>query len=232
MEMNSLNLMFFPMKTLLNFLCKSIISILGKKNITDSLDIELLLNKIKKDKIIKCTEQVEIGENVFFYNEAEVFNLQNNPNKIEIGLNTHIRGELLVFKYGGKIRIGNNCFVGKGSRIWSGELITVGDNVLISHNVGISDTNSHEINHVERGDRYNELVTNGHWITKGSIETSSILIKDYAWVSFGAIILRGVTIGKGAIVAAGSVVTKDVPDWTIVGGNPAKVIREIPKDER
>ena len=46
------------------------------------------------------------------------------------------------------------------------------------------------------------------------------------------IILKGVTIGEGSIVGAGSVVTKDVPDWTIVGGNPAKIIRVIPENER
>jgi acetyltransferase-like isoleucine patch superfamily enzyme len=227
MEMSSLNLMFFPMKTLLNFLCKSIISILGKKNITDSLDIELLLNKIKKDKIIKCTEQVEIGENAFFYNESEVFNLQNNPNKIEIGINTHIRGELLVFKYGGEIRIGNNCYVGDGSRIWSGDSITIGDNVLISHNVNIVDTNSHEIDYIERSERYKDLLINGPWETKGIIKTSPIIIEDYAWISFGAIILKGVTIGRGAIIAAGAVVTKDVPDYTLVAGNPAKLIKKV-----
>lgn len=53
-----------------------------------------------------------------------------------------------------------------------------------------------------------------------------IVIKDYAWICTGAIIIQGVTIGKGAVVAAGAVVTKDVPDYAIVGGSPAKIIGE------
>ena len=59
-----------------------------------------------------------------------------------------------------------------------------------------------------------------------------ISIKNKAWIGFNSIILKGVTIGEGAIVGAGSVVTKDVPPYTIVAGNPARIIREIPEHER
>lgn len=59
-----------------------------------------------------------------------------------------------------------------------------------------------------------------------------IVIRESTWIGCMSIILAGVFIGKGAIIAAGSVVTKDVPDYTIVGGNPAKKIRKIPKNER
>ena len=59
-----------------------------------------------------------------------------------------------------------------------------------------------------------------------------IVIKDKAWIGFNSIILKGVTIGEGAIVGAGSVVTKDVPPYTIVAGNPARIVREIPENER
>jgi acetyltransferase-like isoleucine patch superfamily enzyme len=58
------------------------------------------------------------------------------------------------------------------------------------------------------------------------------MISDFVWIGANVIILKGVTIGEGAIVGAGSVVTKDVPPYTIVAGNPARIIREIPENER
>ena len=58
------------------------------------------------------------------------------------------------------------------------------------------------------------------------------MIEDKSWIGFDVVILKGVRIGKGAIVASRSVVTKDVPDWTIVAGNPAQLVREMPENER
>lgn len=167
-----------------------------------------------------------------FYSTSRVVNFQMKPEKIKIGENSHIRGELLVLAYGGEISIGSNCFVGEGSRIWSGDKVTIGNDILISHNVNIIDTNSHELDHLERAHGYLDLFTKGYPTEKGSIETKPIVIEDYAWINFNATILKGVTIGKGAIVAAGSVVTKDVEPFTIVGGNPAKEIKKItPRNE-
>ncbi|HBN4333859.1 TPA: maltose O-acetyltransferase, partial [Escherichia coli] len=57
-------------------------------------------------------------------------------------------------------------------------------------------------------------------------------IGDNVWIGFQAAILKGVTIGEGAVVAARAVVTKDVPAWSVVAGNPAKVVKEIPRDMR
>ena len=57
-----------------------------------------------------------------------------------------------------------------------------------------------------------------------NVKSAPIKIKDKAWIGFNSIILKGVTIGEGAIVGAGSVVTKDVADYTIVAGNPAVVV--------
>jgi acetyltransferase-like isoleucine patch superfamily enzyme len=59
-----------------------------------------------------------------------------------------------------------------------------------------------------------------------------VIIRDKAWIGLNAVVLKGVTIGEGAVVAAASVVTKDVEPWTIVAGNPARVMRELGADER
>jgi acetyltransferase-like isoleucine patch superfamily enzyme len=71
------------------------------------------------------------------------------------------------------------------------------------------------------------LITGSHDISISTFDliTKPITIMDNVWVATGAMILPGVTIGEGAVVAAGAVVTKDVEPWTVVGGNPAKVIK-------
>lgn len=110
-------------------------------------DMELKINKLK---INRCLEQVTIGEKSKFYEQAEVVNLQQSKTNIKIGTNTHIRGTLLLFAHNGKINIGNNCYIGFGTQVWSANEITIGNDVLISHNCNIIDTNSHEENYLER----------------------------------------------------------------------------------
>jgi acetyltransferase-like isoleucine patch superfamily enzyme len=163
------------------------------------------------------------GSNYTFYKTTTVINLANDASKIIIGTNSHIRGNLLIFAYGGQIIIGENCFIGENSNIWSGEKIKIGNNVLISHNVNIIDSNSHEIDANKRAEGFLNIIKQGQPKVKGAIITAPTIIKDFAWISFNSIILKGVTIGEGAIVGAGSVVTTDVPDFTMVTGNPAKI---------
>ncbi|MFN7689789.1 MAG: acyltransferase, partial [Bacteroidota bacterium] len=94
------------------------------------------------------------GKSVIFYPETIVSNQQNKPEHIVIGEQTHVRCTLLIFKYGGKITIGNHCYVGDGSRIWSGDAVKIGNHVLIAHNVNIIDTQAHELHADERSKRY------------------------------------------------------------------------------
>ena len=74
---------------------------------------------------------------------------------------------------------------------------------------------------------YTKIVTGSHELNDCNFKAKfyPVVIKDYAWIGTGCIILQGVTIGKGAVVAAGSVVTKDVDDYTVVGGVPARFIK-------
>jgi maltose O-acetyltransferase len=175
----------------------------------------------------KCKKQVTIGKNSKFHLGSEVHNLQIRKDRIVIGENTHIRGELLIWPYGDGISIGNNTYVGKNTIIRAGEKITIGNSVLIAHNVTIIDSDSHEINYLERDEGFRRMLTEGHPALKGNVSTSPITIEDYAWISYNVCILKGVTVGKGAIIGAGSVVTKDIPPFTLYAGNPAKFIRTL-----
>lgn len=200
---------------------KALIFFIKKLNIPES--IEVLNNEIK----VRNNYSNSHADEAVFYPEAQVINLQKDSAKISIDECSHIRGELLVFAYGGEIKIGKNTYVGAGVRIWSGESIHIGDNVLISHNVNIIDSNSHEIDHIERANTTTKIFNEGHPSKKGNVQTSQIVIHDYAWINFNACILKGVTIGEGAIIAAGAVVTKDVPAFSLVAGNPAVLVKSL-----
>ena len=171
------------------------------------------------------------AETTVLYDSARILNNLAQPEAIEIGSHTHIRGEVLTFGHGGHIRIGAYCYIGEHSRIWSAKNITIGDRVLISHNVNIFDNSTHPVNAKQRHEQFKQIITTGH-PKKIDLAEQLVTIGDDVLIGCMSIILPGVTIGEGAIVGAGSVVTKDVPTYTIVAGNPARIIREIPPDER
>ena len=112
------------------------------------------------------------------------------------------------------LSIGANSIIGNDAMLDARNGITIGDNVSLSMGVWIW-TMEHD-------------PQDPHYRAKGG----PVVIEDYAWVSCRVVILPNVTIGKGAVVAAGAVVTKDVPPYAIVAGVPAKVIGERTKDLR
>ena len=167
-----------------------------------------------------------IDPSVVLHPTAQIDNILRKPEAMVIGAHTHVRGQLLTFWNGGQISIGEWCYVGEGTRIWSQASISIGNYVLIAHLVDIHDTNSHPIDWKERR-LDTEAILSGSYRTPTQTISAPVTIEDDAWIGFKATILKGVRIGRGAIVSAGAVVTKDVNPWTIVAGNPAKVIGEL-----
>jgi len=119
------------------------------------------------------------------------------------------------------LTIGNDVFVGHMTIFDVGQEITVGDGVLIAGGCYISDNDGHPAGAYARA----------RGMPVGPEGVRPVRIGALAWLGRSATILKGVTIGEGAIVGAGSVVTKDVPPFTLVAGNPAKVIKPIPPGE-
>lgn len=172
-----------------------------------------------------------LGGRARLYASARIRNISGDTARIRIGDNSHVAGELLVFRHGGDISIGAWCYIGYGARLWSAKSIIIGNRVLISHNVNVFDSLTHPLSAADRHLHFRAIVEKGHpkMVDLGERE---IVIDDDVWIGAGAILLRGVRIGKGAVVGAGSVVTHDVAPFSIVAGNPARLIRELDADER
>jgi acetyltransferase-like isoleucine patch superfamily enzyme len=156
--------------------------------------------------------------------QATIVNNRNDKKYITIGDNSWITGQLMTLKHGGEITIGNDCFIGEGSRIWSSTKVSIGNRVLISHNVNIHDNISHPLDSVERHKDFVHVRHIGLQETM-DIPEKPIVISDDVWIGFNSTILKGVIIGKGAVIGANTVVTKDVPEMAVVVGNPAKIIK-------
>jgi acetyltransferase-like isoleucine patch superfamily enzyme len=141
---------------------------------------------------------------------------------------SEIGGMIAFDKDNAIISIGKRVFM--GGHLIAANKIEIGDDVMISWNVTVVDHNSHSISFSERAtDVVNWKLGKKDWT---NVKTASVKISNKVWIGFNSIILKGVVIGEGAVIGAGSVVTRDVPPWTIVAGNPARVIREISENER
>jgi len=168
---------------------------------------------------------------VRLHETARLINIAGNRDAITIGRLTHVRGELLTFAHGGQIRIGESCYIGEGTRIWSARSIRMGDHVLIAHDVTILDSLTHPIAANARREHFRQITSQGHPL-QVDLGERPVEIGDDVWIGCMSVVLRGVTLGEGAIIGAGSVVTEDVPAWTIAAGNPARIVRELAADER
>jgi acetyltransferase-like isoleucine patch superfamily enzyme len=115
---------------------------------------------------------------------------------------------------GKNISVGKNVFINSGCSFQDQGGITIGDGALIGHNVVLATLN-HDIEPRKRSTMY----------------PAPIVIGKNVWIGANATVVPGVTVGDGAVIAAGAVVTKDVPANVIVGGVPAKIIKQIEIDQ-
>jgi acetyltransferase-like isoleucine patch superfamily enzyme len=172
-------------------------------------------------KKLKCV----VGDDVVLFPASQIDNFVGRKDAISIGAHSRIHGQLLTFAHGGRISLGGFCFVGEHSRIWSAAAITIGSRVLISHNVNIHDNHSHSLSAANRHLHVKQIFSGGHpRVMEDPPIAAPIVIEDDAWLGFNSTVLTGVTVGQGAVVGAGAMVTKDVPPYSIVVGNPARVV--------
>ena len=131
----------------------------------------------------------------------------------------------------GMIKVGDRCHIGNGSLI-SRSRIVIGNDVTMAWGFTIYDHDSHSVNWDERMNdtvqeyedvkKYNDPIFSKDW---SKVNTKPIIINDKVWIGMNVIILKGVTVGEGAVIGAGSVVTRDIAPWSVVAGNPARVVK-------
>ena len=152
--------------------------------------------------------------------------------RLSIGTDSVVAGNFIFENGYGAVKIGDRTFVGGGDFICI-DSIEIGSDVLISWGCTLMDNNAHALNFEERKNDVSEWKRGleegvaGYYKNWANVSHKPIVIKDKAWIGFKCIILKGVTIGEGAVVGAGSVVTKDIPDWTVVAGNPAEIVKRL-----
>lgn len=158
-------------------------------------------------------------------------NIRAKGAKVIIGNDCLVSGHIVLETPESCLSIGNNVFIGGGSIIDVACHIEICDDVLVSYQTIIQDSDNHNKSYsLRKNDNIDWKERQYHnW---NITPKKPVIISKGAWIGSRAIILKGVNIGEGAVIGAGSVVTKDVPPWTVVAGNPAKVIRELAEHER
>lgn len=174
---------------------------------------QLLLTEARKISCIRNwldSRDIHIHREVFKEKTAKI--KIKGGGTIEIDRDTEILDGVLIYTYGGNIKIGKNCSINPYTIIYGHGGVTICNDVLIAGHCMIIPGN-HNYSNLE------------HPICKQGNTNRGILIEDDVWVGHGCSILDGVKIGRGSVIAAGSVVNKSVASFSVVGGVPAKVIK-------
>lgn len=195
------------------------------------------LNKLRDLKFryhLKKVSKFISVKNSHFFNQFRL-SLVKPTEKIfvHVGDDCILDCHILFETESGQVKIGDRVYIGN-SKLICKTGIEFENDIFVAWGCYFYDHNSHSIDYKERqSDLKQQLkdyregrffIENKNWSV---VNTKPIKICSNAWIGMNSIILKGVTIGEGAIVGAGSVVTKDVPAWTMVAGNPAQVVRKI-----
>jgi acetyltransferase-like isoleucine patch superfamily enzyme len=146
---------------------------------------------------------------------------------LRVGAYTQLEGEILLLTPQSRCTIGHHSFLGRGTRLWVQGTMSVGDFVMIAPGVDVFDNDSHPLDAAMRREDALDIFERKRPMNYGNVLSAEVVIEDDVWIGAKSTITKGVRIGRGAVVAAGSVVTRNVEPFTLVAGNPARVIRAL-----
>jgi acetyltransferase-like isoleucine patch superfamily enzyme len=162
--------------------------------------------------VIKRGRRIKLGKNVVVERDVTLW-VDTTESYIAIGDDSYLSSQCILNTFDGWISLGSNCSVNSYAILYGHGGLHIGDDVRIAPQVMIM-----PMNHIYRDP---QVV-----IRKQGILARGVRIDDDVWLGAGAIILDGVTIGKGSIIGAGSVVTEEIPPYSVAVGVPAKVIKK------
>lgn len=172
------------------------------------------------------------GDDFIVGDHAQIINLSGDPERIRFGDHCLVDGFINLQEHG-YFTMGSYCGIGVDARIDCSGYVEIGNGCTMAEGVYIIDGLHHPILVNERIGHGIDLFQGDHVMDAygTGTETSFVRIEDLVWVGLRAIILSGVTIGRGSVIAAGAVVSQDVPPFSVVAGNPGRVVGRIPAEE-
>lgn len=185
---------------------------------------------------VKNDRFVHVGKSILGKSFIIDYRVPRSEPSLRIGDENILLHENIFESNKGFISIGDGTFINGGTRLISRSSITIGSNVTIAWGCMIYDHDSHSLDYRDRiQDQRQQLqdwqtgnfIANKDW---SRVNSKPIVIHDNVWIGFDVVILKGVTIGEGAIIGARSVVTHDIPAWSVAAGNPARVVKHIIKE--
>ena len=187
-------------------------------------------------KILNNINQLRFKNNAIFLGKVNLSSLNSKilldeSKKEDIILSSQcvIYGTI-ISQNGGRIELSENVQLGKNTIIGAVNSIKIGKGTVISNNVMIIDNNNHPINPEDRIQMQNSPVGSDLRKWKNSV-SKPIVIGENVWIGQFARINKGVTVGNNSIIGANSVVTKNVPEYAIAAGNPARIVKENIQNE-
>ena len=162
--------------------------------------------KLSKSAVLKLNGDLRLNSNRIGKNgRSSILRMDENSTLDCNGFSFMYGADIILFK-GAHLELGKGSFINSDCKIRCHKEITIGEGCAISHDFTVMDSDAHELD--------------------GSRNTNPVHIGNHVWIGTRVTILNGVTVGDGAVIAAGALVTKDVPAGSLVGGVPAKVIKE------
>jgi galactoside O-acetyltransferase len=202
--------------------------------------IRTLYERYKRFSLRRKETQVRIPESTRLLRGFDIKFLTSPENRpyLTIGECCLLNCSIIFESTKGLVSIGDRAYIGHGGQIISRNRISIGDDVTMAWGVTIYDHNSHSFDWRQRA-----ICVDHFYRTYGTercfgeldwsgVKSSPVVIESRVWIGFDAVILKGITIGEGAIIGARSVVSKDVEPYTVVAGNPATFVRRIEPSDR